>query len=161
VPGASYAAVLAFSSTRPTSHVSVHVPSSHTHHAVCSRHCQQVIAARYGVLLEKAGISLRECSGGSTHRKHRHTHTAVASGNHPKPCVPHCTSLANSLSICLSIYLSVRLSAANSGGLFIINPEGVIQQITINDLVCHCCYWRVIPCTPPPPHTHSPDVPLV
>jgi len=39
----------------------------------------QVIAARYGVLLEKAGIALR--------------------------------------------------------GLFIINPEGIIQQITINDLV--------------------------
>lgn len=39
----------------------------------------QVIAARYGVLLEKAGIALR--------------------------------------------------------GLFIINPEGIIQQITVNDLV--------------------------
>jgi peroxiredoxin len=42
-------------------------------------YCLQAIAARYGVLLEKAGIALR--------------------------------------------------------GLFIINPEGIIQQITINDLV--------------------------
>lgn len=42
----------------------------------------QAIAARYGVLLEKAGIALR--------------------------------------------------------GLFIINPEGIIQQVTINDLVS-CC----------------------
>lgn len=40
---------------------------------------EQAIAARYGVLLEKAGIALR--------------------------------------------------------GLFIVNPEGIIQQITINDLV--------------------------
>jgi alkyl hydroperoxide reductase subunit AhpC len=43
----------------------------------------QAIAARYGVLLEKAGIALR--------------------------------------------------------GLFIINPEGIIQQITINDLVSLTC----------------------
>lgn len=44
----------------------------------------QAIAARYGVLLEKAGIALR--------------------------------------------------------GLFIINPEGIIQQITINDLVSYLAY---------------------
>jgi alkyl hydroperoxide reductase subunit AhpC len=46
---------------------------------LCAVLCVQAIAARYGVLLEKAGIALR--------------------------------------------------------GLFIINPEGIIQQITINDLV--------------------------
>jgi alkyl hydroperoxide reductase subunit AhpC len=47
--------------------------------AVPIQNILQAIAARYGVLLEKAGIALR--------------------------------------------------------GLFIINPEGIIQQITINDLV--------------------------
>jgi alkyl hydroperoxide reductase subunit AhpC len=76
------------------------------------------------VLLEKAGIALRAL----------HHNNQMLTSAHCCHLYP-CSAAAISQAIAARYGVLLEKAGIALRGLFIINPEGIIQQITINDLV--------------------------